>query len=148
MEVTQALASRRTVRTFLAKPVPRGIVTAILEAALRAPSWANTQPWEIYVAGGEALERIRKAYIERTEQGTAARPDLPFPEKWPDACRERTRALTAGRYTPGFEDIRALAHPVLRHRILLNFHAESEGVTTGQLVDQLLETVPVPKSGM
>ncbi len=68
-----------------------------MEAALRAPSWANTQPWEIYVAGGEALERIRKAYMERTEQGTAARPDLPFPEKWPDACRERTRALTAGR---------------------------------------------------
>jgi nitroreductase len=97
MEVTQALASRRTVRTFLKKPVPRGIVRGILEAALRAPSWANTQPWEIYVAGGETLERIRKAYMERTEQGMAARPDLPFPEKWPDACRERTRALTAGR---------------------------------------------------
>jgi MoxR-like ATPase len=60
----------------------------------------------------------------------------------------KARALTAGRYTPGFEDIRALAHPVLRHRILLNFHAESEGINTGQLVDQLLETVPVPKSGM
>jgi len=60
----------------------------------------------------------------------------------------KARALTAGRYTPGFEDIRALAHPVLRHRILTNFHAESEGITTGQLVDQLLETIPVPSSGM
>ena len=60
----------------------------------------------------------------------------------------KARALTAGRYTPGFEDIRALAHPVLRHRILTNFHAESEGITTGELVDQLLETVPVPSSGM
>jgi MoxR-like ATPase len=60
----------------------------------------------------------------------------------------KARALTSGRYTPGFEDIRALAHPVLRHRILKNFHAESEGVTTGRLVDQLLESVPVPKSGM
>jgi MoxR-like ATPase len=60
----------------------------------------------------------------------------------------KARALTAGRYTPGFDDIRALAHPVLRHRILTNFHAESEGVTTGELVDQLLEFVPVPSSGM
>jgi MoxR-like ATPase len=60
----------------------------------------------------------------------------------------KARALTAGRYTPGFDDIRALAHPVLRHRILTNFHAESEGVTTGHLVDQLLEAVPVPSSGM
>ncbi|MFC1791736.1 AAA family ATPase [Gemmatimonadota bacterium] len=60
----------------------------------------------------------------------------------------KARALTSGRYTPGFEDIRALAHPVLRHRILTNFHAESEGVTTGELTDELLETVPVPTSGM
>ncbi|HZD06226.1 MAG TPA: MoxR family ATPase, partial [Longimicrobiales bacterium] len=60
----------------------------------------------------------------------------------------KARALTHGRYTPSFEDVRALAHPVLRHRILTNFHAESEGMTTGQLIDQLLEAVPVPRSGM
>jgi len=97
MEVTQALASRHTVRAFLAQPVPRETVAVILEAALRAPSWANTQPWEIYIAGGETLERIREASIERTRQGTTARTDVPFPEEWPDACRERTRTLTAGR---------------------------------------------------
>ena len=60
----------------------------------------------------------------------------------------RARALTLGRYAPTFEDVRALAHPVLRHRVLTNFHAESEGRTSGELIDQLLETVPVPKSGM
>ncbi len=60
----------------------------------------------------------------------------------------KARALTQGRYNVSFEDIRALAHPVMRHRILTNFHAESEGVTTGQLVDQLLESVPVPSSGL
>jgi MoxR-like ATPase len=48
----------------------------------------------------------------------------------------------------GFDDIRALAHPVLRHRILMNFHAQSERVTTDQLVDQLLQAVPTPKSKM
>jgi len=60
----------------------------------------------------------------------------------------KARALTRGRYTPSFEDVRALAHPVLRHRVLTNFHAESEGVTTGEIIKQLLEFVPVPKSGM
>ena len=60
----------------------------------------------------------------------------------------KARALTRGRYTPSFEDVRALAHPVLRHRILTNFHAESEGMTSGQLIDQLLDAVPVPTSGM
>jgi MoxR-like ATPase len=47
-----------------------------------------------------------------------------------------------------FEDIRALAQPVLRHRVLTNFHAESEGKTKAQLVDMLLEHVRVPASGM
>jgi MoxR-like ATPase len=58
------------------------------------------------------------------------------------------RALTSGRYHVSFEDIRALAHPVLRHRIITNFHAQSEGVTTDQIVDRLLEVVPLPRSGM
>ncbi len=51
------------------------------------------------------------------------------------------------QYMPG-DDIRALALPVLRHRILLNFHAQSERVTTDQIIAQLLKAVPTPKSGL
>ena len=47
-----------------------------------------------------------------------------------------------------FEDIKAMAHPVMRHRVLINFRAESEGVTTDQIIDELIERVPVPASGM
>ena len=53
-----------------------------------------------------------------------------------------------GRYHVSFEDIRALAKPVLRHRVLTNFHAESERVTPDQIIEQLLKAVPVPRSGM
>ena len=60
----------------------------------------------------------------------------------------KARALTQGRYHVSFDDIRALARPVLRHRVLLNFHAESEGITSDQVVDQLVEAVPVPASQM
>src|SRR6516165_3169128 len=60
----------------------------------------------------------------------------------------KARALTSGRYHVSFEDIRAMAHPVLRHRVLTNFHAQSEGVTSDALVDKLLEAVPMPRSGM
>jgi MoxR-like ATPase len=60
----------------------------------------------------------------------------------------KARALVQGRYYVTFEDIQALAHPVLRHRILKNFHAESEMVTTDSLIDQLLAVVPTPTSGM
>jgi MoxR-like ATPase len=60
----------------------------------------------------------------------------------------KARALMAGRYHVGFEDVRALLHPVFRHRVLRNFHAESERVSTDQIVDKLLEAVPVPRSRM
>ncbi|MGH7637885.1 MAG: AAA family ATPase, partial [Gemmatimonadaceae bacterium] len=60
----------------------------------------------------------------------------------------KARALMKGRFHVSFEDVRALARPVLRHRIIRNFHAESERVTTDKIIDQLLDHVPVPKSGM
>ncbi len=60
----------------------------------------------------------------------------------------KARALMNGSYHVNLEDIRALAHPVLRHRILTNFHAESEQVTTDSLIDKLLDVVPIPQSGM
>lgn len=60
----------------------------------------------------------------------------------------KARAITQGRYHVTFEDINALAHPVLRHRVLTNFHAESEGKTSSELVDMLLEHAPTPSSGM
>ena len=60
----------------------------------------------------------------------------------------KARALTSGRYHVSFEDVRALAHPVLRHRIITNFHAQSEAVTSDDIVDRLLQAVPLPRSGM
>ena len=58
----------------------------------------------------------------------------------------KARALLHGRSHVSFEDIRALANPVMRHRILTNFHAQSERVTTSQVIEQLLSAVPVPAS--
>jgi len=57
-------------------------------------------------------------------------------------------ALMKGRYNVAVEDIQTLAYPVFRHRILTNFHAESEGITSEVIIKKLLETVPVPKSGV
>ena len=60
----------------------------------------------------------------------------------------KARALMRGRYHVGYEDIQALARPVFRHRILTNFHAQSERVTSERIVAQLLESVSAPKSRM
>ena len=60
----------------------------------------------------------------------------------------KARALTRGRYHVSLEDVRAFAYPVFRHRILTNFHAQSEKVTSTQVVDDLLSSVAVPQSRM
>lgn len=97
MDVTEALKNRRTVRAFESRPLPEDTLKAFLEAALWSPSWGNTQPWEIWVATGEVLERMRAASLERTEQGVAVHMELPAPAHWPAVYTERTKALTGGR---------------------------------------------------
>jgi len=60
----------------------------------------------------------------------------------------KARALLQGRAHVSFDDIRALVPAVFRHRILLNFQAQSERVTTDHLAGRLLEQVSVPRSGL
>lgn len=58
----------------------------------------------------------------------------------------KANALLSGRFAMTMDDIKVVAHAVLRHRILLNFQAEAQGVTTDTLVDALLIDVPPPAS--
>jgi MoxR-like ATPase len=60
----------------------------------------------------------------------------------------KARALLHGRFNVSIGDVQALAYPVMRHRILTNFHAESQRITTEEIIRRLLEKVPVPKSGL
>ena len=60
----------------------------------------------------------------------------------------KARALLHGRFNVSIEDVQALAYPVMRHRILTNFHAESQRITTEEIIRRLLEAVPVPQSGL
>ena len=69
----------------------------------------------------------------------------------PRACQclvtaGKAKALLAGRFHVAVEDIDAVAHPVLRHRILTNFHAEARGYTVDKIIDELIETTPAEDS--
>jgi MoxR-like ATPase len=60
----------------------------------------------------------------------------------------KARALIHGRYHVSIDDIQQLARPILRHRIMTNFYAESERINADKIIERLIETVPRPKSGM
>jgi len=58
----------------------------------------------------------------------------------------KIRALFEGRFAASVDDVRAVAHPALRHRVLLNFEGEAEGIKTDQVIDAILEAVPEGKA--
>jgi MoxR-like ATPase len=60
----------------------------------------------------------------------------------------KARALLNSRFNVSVEDIQSLVYPVMRHRILTNFHAESQKITPEEIIGRLLEAVPVPTSGL
>jgi MoxR-like ATPase len=59
----------------------------------------------------------------------------------------KARAVLLGRYFVSVDDIRAVAHPVLRHRLITNFNAEADGIRAEDVIDKLIATVPADASG-
>jgi nitroreductase len=93
MNVREALNVRFSCRGFTAEPVTRAQIEAVVAAASRAPSWANTQPWEVFVAAGDVLERIRQGYLRRGDEGVGRALEVTAPTEWPEAHRARIAEL-------------------------------------------------------
>jgi len=100
MDAIEAILKRHSVRDFSSKPVPKETVMKILEVAARSPSGGNGQPWEVFVAAGATLERIRQVYRERFQAGTgspAGAPATPPPAQ-PAFIRERMATIRNERF--------------------------------------------------
>ncbi len=97
MNVLEALLARSTIRAFKPDPIKQEVINDILNAALRTPSWANTQPWEIFCVSGEPLERIRSAFAENLKKCEPRKPDINMPKDWPVAHQLRMDLLKRER---------------------------------------------------
>jgi len=95
MDIIEAIMARRSVRDFSPRAVPKETVIRILEAAIRSPSGGNAQPWEVFVAAGETLERIRKTYQELGWPGFPQRPGNP-PPVFPSQVMQRSGGVIEG----------------------------------------------------
>jgi nitroreductase len=93
MELQDAIRERRSIRHFLPKPVAEEIIQDVIAESLWAPSWGNTQPWEIVVVTGEKLEQFKKKNKEALLSGEASSPDIPMPRVWPDTYMMRYKEL-------------------------------------------------------
>ncbi len=69
MQYEDVIQTRRSIRGYLDKPVPKTLIRDVLQLAMRAPTSLNTQPWNFYVVSGEPLDRIRQGNVERNLAG-------------------------------------------------------------------------------
>ncbi|MGA9048983.1 MAG: nitroreductase [Dehalococcoidia bacterium] len=90
MDVLEAIKSRYSVRAFKTDPVPRKVLEELLSLSLRAPSWANTQTWELAVAGGDVMKDLRETMAAKAFSQDERGPDIPRPE-WSSPYKERRK---------------------------------------------------------
>jgi nitroreductase len=92
MNVSQAVAQRISVRAFRPEPVPGALMREILEAAARAPSGGNLQPWRVHALAGAPLETL-KARVRENPFGETPEYDVYPPNLWEPL---RTRRFQCG----------------------------------------------------
>lgn len=84
MDVIGTLQSRHSTRAFMQKPVDKELLLKVLDAANHSPSYANSQPWEVFVAAGESLDSLKKDFLAEFRAGTKVHPDIPMVKSWPE----------------------------------------------------------------
>jgi len=99
MELSEAIKKRRSIRAFLPDPVPREKIQKIVETARWAPSWGNTQPWEIVVADGEKTGQLARALEAEGKKGSNPRPDIVMPLEFPEIHKSRYVSLGRSLFT-------------------------------------------------
>jgi nitroreductase len=76
MNVSEALEARRSIRYFQDRPVPEETLRAIVKKAQWAPSWANAQPWQVYIATGSKASQMRDNHFRNAQRGLRGKSDL------------------------------------------------------------------------
>ncbi len=91
MSVIDALSNRYSCRRFKQDAVPIDLIRKILTAAQKTPSWCNTQPWDVHVVSGEALQTLSGKLEKQAASGATPNPDFSFPERYEGDYRDRRK---------------------------------------------------------
>ena len=94
MDLVECLLTRGSKRDFKDTPVPKELLTKIMEQAMRVATTADTQAYEVHIFGGEVIKKIKKDYMERVLADEPTNPDMEYrPSEWPEPYASRRAAL-------------------------------------------------------
>jgi MoxR-like ATPase len=134
-----------------------GTNTPAIERVLGGPDILEFQQMVRQVIVADEIARYAVRLVAMSRPGQPGAPDFVDKYvKWGAGLRAsqavilgaKARALMNGRHHVSVKDIQALAAPILRHRVVTNFYAESERINSDGIITRLLEKAPVPKSGL
>ena len=92
MDITELLASRKSTRAYLDKPVDQKLIEAVLDAARHAPSGTNTQPWQVAVVTGESRQKLTQSMESAFRDGEKGTMDYQYyPQDWKEPFKGRRR---------------------------------------------------------
>ncbi|MDD5045411.1 MAG: nitroreductase [Candidatus Omnitrophica bacterium] len=94
MDLVEAIRQRKSIRAFKPDAIEKDMLVEIIEQAQRAPSWANTQPWEFVVVTGAKLKAIQDAFVKRGPQGMqASQSEVARPYDFPEPYISRIKSM-------------------------------------------------------
>jgi nitroreductase len=149
MELFEALLTRSSKRDFEDKPVPKETIDKILSASLRAPSWVNSQPWEIAVSTGKTSEFIKKSVYKLASEDNPGNPDFPFPLSpalWPE--KQNANMFETGKLI--YESLGVLRDDAAKRKAIALYNQDFFGSQTAIYVyiDEKLGLWSILDSGM
>ncbi len=91
MDILEVISKRQSIRAFKSDPVPQKVLAEIMDFAVWAPSWGNTQPWDFYIATGSKLKEIQQGFVDKVGQPSTL--EIPRPDSFPERYVKRRRVL-------------------------------------------------------
>lgn len=89
MDALDCIRSRMSIRKFKKDPVPKEVLTEIINTAKWSPSYKNSQPWEVLIISGKKKDELSDILISHLESGDKPIPDIPEPTGWPEKISKR-----------------------------------------------------------
>ena len=120
MDTIQCIKGRMSIRKFKQDPVPRELLTRVMDAPRYSPSYKNSQPWNIAVLSGAKKKALSEIMVKLLEDGVEACPDIPAPESWPEPEEKRIADLFRKRREATGVDL--TAPEMVRKAKKANFH--------------------------
>ncbi len=99
MELNEVIQGRHSIRAFLPNHVSRDMIKRIFDEARWAPSWGNTQPWEIVIADNDKAKDLACAFEQEGKKGTKPLPDIQMPLEFPEIHKKRYVNLGKALFT-------------------------------------------------